>query len=149
MYWQFVPVTSSDTTVQTVPLLTPMAPPVISNDIIANANAIFNMYKKDQTPVKSLSWHNKMLTQLACNFTADWETTARMLGLSEANVYTIRRDAMYSVKEQTVQMFQQWVMVNGSSATLGALTTALYESGAPYRNLLEVMHQCISTHIYI
>ena len=87
-----------------IPRYIPMAP-VISNDTVENANAIFNMYKDDQTPVKSLSCHNRMLAQLSCNFTTDWETLARMLGLNEASVYAIRRDYNNSVKEQAVQMF--------------------------------------------
>ena len=129
-----------DNTGKAVVLFIPMAP-MISNDTVENANAIFNMYKEDQTPVKSVSCHNKMLAQLSRNLTTDWETLARMLGLNEASVYAIRRDYIYSVKEQAVQMFQQWITVNGTRATLGTLTTAVYESGVPYWNLLEVMYQ--------
>ena len=36
--------------------------------------------------------------------------------------------------------------MNGSGATLGALTTAIYEAGPPYWNLLEIMYNYLSTH---
>ena len=121
--------------------------PTISSDTVDNANSIFSTYKGDTTPVTSLSLHNKMLIHLSHNFIADWKMLGRMLGLSDANVYAIGRDHEHSITEQAMQMFLKWVVVNGSRATLGALTTAIYESGPPYWNLLEVMYDCLSEHI--
>ena len=121
--------------------------PTISSDTVDNANSIFSIYKEDTTPVTSVSLHNRMLVRLSLNFIADWKMLGRMLGLSDANVYAIGRDHEHSISEQAMQMFLKWVVMNGSRATLGVLTTAMYESGPLYWNLLEVMYSCLSEHM--
>ena len=93
------------------------------------------------TPVMSIHSRNRMFAQLASNLTADWESLGRTLGVSEANMYAIRRDYMHSVSEQAVKMFQQWLKQNGSRATIQGLATAVYETGSQYWNLLRVLHQ--------
>ena len=99
----------------------------------------FSLLKSITTPVMSLPSHNKMFSQLASNLTAEWEQLGRALGVSEANMYAIKRDNMYSVTEQAVKMFQQWLRQNGSVATIQVLATAVYESGPKYWDLLQVL----------
>lgn len=101
-------------------------------DLMANSN-----------PVKSVRTHNKMFMQLAMNMTAEWEPVGRMLGIGEPKLYSIKRDFPHSVEEQAVQMFQQWLMKNGSRASLGSLATAVYDSGTQYRNLLDIIRKYV------
>ena len=93
----------------------------------------------DNTPVKSVRAHNKLFMLLAMNMVAEWEPVGRTLGIGEPKLYSIKRDYPHSVQEQAVQMFHQWLMKNGSRATLGALAKGIYEAGPPYRNLLDVI----------
>ena len=119
------------------------ATPVISNDTVENANSIFTMYKDSTT---LLSSYNNMLIQLSLGFVTDWKMLGRSLGIDDAIMYAIGRDHAYSVSEQAFQMFRQWITMNGSGATLGALTTAIYEAGRPYWNLLEIMYKYLHLH---
>ena len=79
--------------------------PVISNDTVENANAIFTMCKDTTIPVTSLPSYNGMLIRLSQGFVADWKMLGRSLGISDANMYAIGRDHAYSVTEQAMQMF--------------------------------------------
>jgi len=99
----------------------------------------FTDLKVNSDPVKSVRTHNKMFMQLAMNMKAEWEPVGRMLGIGEPKLYSIKRDNPHSVKEQAVQMFQQWLMKNGSRATLGILATAVHDSGQEYWNLLDII----------
>ena len=107
--------------------------------VMSEDEKIFSQLKTVATPVMSLHSHNKMFTQLASNLIADWEPLGRALGVSEANMYAIRRDYTYSVTEQAVKMFQQWLRQNGSGATIQGLATAVYESGSQYWKLLTTL----------
>ena len=107
--------------------------------VMSEDEKIFSQLKTITTPVMSLHSHNKMFTQMASNLTADWEPLGRALGVSEANMYAIRRDHTYSVTEQAVKMFQQWVRQNGSRATIQVLATAVHESGSQYWELLKIL----------
>ena len=124
--------------------MTVPATPVISNDTVENANSIFTTYKDSTVPVTLLSSYNRMLIQLSQGFIADWKMLGRSLGIGDASVYAIGRDHAYSINEQAFQMFHQWITMNGSGATLGTLTTAIYEAGPPYWNLLEVMYKYLA-----
>ena len=95
--------------------------------------------KANSNPVKSVRTHNKMFMQLAMSMVAEWEPVGRMLGIGEPKLYSIKRDNPHSVQEQAVQMFQQWLMKNGSRATLGILATAVYDSGQEYWHLLDII----------
>ena len=120
------------------------APPVNSPSGIPNveqANLIFTLLGGDDTPVKSIRSHNKMFMQLASKLMAEWEGLGRLLNLSEPDMYAIKADNIHSVTEQAVQMFRQWLMRNGSKATLGVLTTAVYDSGPQYWNLLDTVNK--------
>ena len=72
---------------------------------------------------------------------AEWEPLGRTLGLRDADLYAIRRDNEHSVVEQAVQMFRTWLDKNGSRATFGVLTTAVYDTGMQYWNLLETINK--------
>ena len=104
---------------------------------VEQANFIFVLLGGDATPIKSVRSHNQMLMQLASKLMAEWEALGRMLNVSEPDIYAIKADNIHSVKEQAVQMFQHWMRKNGSRATLGVLTTAVYDSGPQYWNLLD------------
>ena len=120
------------------------APPINSPSGMPNveqANLIFTLLGGDDTPIKSIRSHNKMFMQLASKLVAEWEGLGRLLNLSEPDMYAIKADNIHSVIEQAVQMFRQWLMRNGSKATLGALTTAVYDSGPQYWNLLETVNK--------
>ena len=104
------------------------------------ANLIFQLLSKDTTQVKSLRYP-KMFAFLAKNMTAKWEALARMLDLRENDLFSIKSDYRDSVQEQAVQMFHKWLENNGSAATIGSLTTAVYESGSAYWNLLDIINK--------
>jgi len=108
---------------------------------IDKANFIFTLLGGDTTPVKSVRSHNKMFMLLANKMMAEWEPLGRMLYVSDNYIFTIKRDHAHSVKEQAVQMFQQWLMQNGSKATIGVLITAVYDSGPQYWNLLDIINK--------
>ena len=82
-----------------------------------------------------------MFATLAKNMTAKWEVLARMLDLRESDVYHIKSDYRDSVQEQAMQMFRKWLENNGSAATLGSLTIAVYESGSEYWKLLDTINE--------
>ncbi|XP_065886265.1 uncharacterized protein [Dysidea avara] len=107
--------------------------------LASKENSRFADLKANSDPVKSVRTHNKMFMQLAMNMVAEWEPVGRMLGIGEPKLYSIKRDNPQSVQEQAVQMFQQWLMKNGSRATLGTLATAIYDSGQEYWNLLDII----------
>ena len=109
------------------------------------AKFIFQLLSKDSTPVKSLSVQ-KFFATLSKNMTAKWEGLARMLDLGENDIYTINSDYKGSVQEQAVKMFHKWLENNGSSATLGVLATAVYESGSEYWNLLDIVNKYAPKH---
>ena len=113
-------------------------PPDVPN--VEQANFIFTLLGGDATPIKSIRSHNKMFMQLASKMTAEWEGLGRLLNVSEPDIYAIKMDNIHSVTEQVVQMFRQWLMKNGSKATLGGLTTAVYDSGPQYWNLLDTIN---------
>ena len=103
------------------------------------ANLIFNLLGDDATQVGALSSHQRMLMSLAANMVAEWEALGRMLNVSEADLYAIKRDYMFSVQEQAVQVLRKWLDKNGSKATLGVLITAIYSLGPSYWNLLDIV----------
>ena len=78
--------------------------------------------------------------QLASKMMAEWEGLGRLLNVGEPDIYAIKMDNIHSVTEQAVQMFRQWLMKNGSKATLGGLTTTVYDSGPQYWNLLDTIN---------
>ena len=108
---------------------------------VEQANFIFTLLGGDTTPIKSVRSHNQMMMQLASKLMAEWEALGRMLNVSEPDLYATKADNIHSVKEQAVQMFQQWIRKNGSTATLGRLTTAVYDSGPQYWNLLDTINK--------
>lgn len=103
------------------------------------ANLIFNLLRDDSTQISTLPSHQRMLMSLATNLVAEWEALGRILDVSEADLYAIKRDYMYSVQEQAVQVLRKWLDKNGSKATLGVLITAIYSLGPPYWNLLDIV----------
>ncbi|XP_065919084.1 uncharacterized protein [Dysidea avara] len=105
------------------------------------ADLIFNLLGDDVTQICVLPSHQRMLMSLATNLLAEWEALGRMLNISEAELYAVKRDYMYSVQEQAVQVLRKWLDKNGSKATLGVLTTAVYSLGPPYWNLLDIISQ--------
>ena len=105
------------------------------------AYLIFQLLGKDTTQVKSLPSRQKMFAMLAKNMAAKWEVLARMLNLKDSDEYHIKSDYRDSVQEQAVQMFLKWLENNGSAATLGVLTTAVYKSGSEYWNLLDTINK--------
>ena len=116
-------------------------PPLGKISNIEQANFIFVLLGGDTTPIESVHSHNQMLMQLASKLMAEWETLGRMLNVSEPDIYAIKADNIHSVKEQAVQMFQHWMRMNGSGATLGVLTTAVYDLGPQYWNLLDTINK--------
>ena len=110
----------------------------------SQANLIFNLLQDDATQISMLPSHQRMLMSLATSMASEWEALGRMLNISEAELYAIKRDYMYSVQEQAVQVLQKWLDKNGSKATLGVLTTAVHSLGPPYWNLLHVINQYAS-----
>ena len=107
----------------------------------SRADLIFNLLGDDVTQISVLPSHQRMLMSLATNLLAEWEALGRMLNISEAELYAIKRDYMYSVQEQAVQVLRKWLDKNGSKATLGVLTTAVYSLGSSYWNLLDIISQ--------
>ena len=133
-------------TVVLIAFTVPPVTPVVSSDTVENANSIFNMCKDTTIPVAS---YNVMLIRLSRGFFADWKMLGRSLGVSEADMYAIWRDHAYSVTEQAMQMFRRWIEMNGSGATIGVLTRAIYETGSLYWNLLEIMYKYLSTLVNV
>ena len=129
-------------TVFLITFAVPAVTPVVSSDTVENANSIFNTCKDTTIPVAS---YNDLLIRLSRGFVADWKMLGRSLGVSEADIYAICRDHAHSFTEQAMQMFRRWIDMNGSGATLGILTRAIYEAGTLYWNLLEIMYQYLST----
>ena len=109
-------------------------------------NVVFSHLRNDTTPIKLLGSQQKLFMTLASNLAADWEILGRMLDVSEADVHAIRRDYKESVKEQTVQVLRKWLDTNGSKATVAVISTAVYESGSQYWNLLDLLHKQASKH---
>ena len=105
----------------------------------SQANLIFNLLGDDTTQVGVLPSHQRMLMSLAANMVAEWEALGRMLYVSEADLYAIKRDYMFSVQEQAVQVLRKWLDKNGLKATLGVLITAIYSLGPSYWNLLDIV----------
>ena len=108
---------------------------------VEQANFILVLLGGDTTPIESVRSHNQMFMQLASKLMAEWEALGRVLNVSEPDIYAIKADNIHSVKEQAVQMFQHWMRKNGSRATLGVLTTAVYDSGPQYWNLLDTINK--------
>ena len=109
---------------------------------IPDVNQIFIMLKEDTTPIRSCN-SSKMFMQLASKMTGEWAPLGRTLGISEANLYAINVDHIFSVTEQAVQMFLCWSKINGSAATFGVLATAVYECGPQYWNLLDIINSYV------
>ena len=103
------------------------------------ANLLFDLLKDDATAISALPSHQRMLMSISTNLAAEWEALGRMLNISEAELYAIRRDYAYSVQEQAVQMLRKWLDRNGSKATIGVLVTAVFSLGVPYWNLLDII----------
>ena len=101
----------------------------------------YSHLKNNTTPIESLPSHQTLLMTLAANLAADWEFLGRMLEVSETDIYAIRRDYRESTAEQTVQMLKKWLDTNGSRATVAVISTAVYESGLQYWNLLDILYK--------
>lgn len=112
---------------------------IVHENVMSEEERTFLQLNNVTTSVMSLPSHNRMFMQLASNLTTEWEPLGRTLGVSEANIYAIKRDNAHSVTEQAVKMFQQWLRQNGSAATIQVLATAVYESGSKYWQLLTVL----------
>ena len=125
---------------QRSPINAPQPSAPVSSHRNEQAKLMFDLLSKDTTQVKSLRYQ-KMFATLATNMTAKWEVLARMLEIRENNVFAIKSDHRDSVQEQAVQMFQKWLDTNGSTATLGVLSSAVYESGPSYYNLLDIVNK--------
>ena len=120
-------------------------PPAVSGK--DHFDLVFSLLRTDTTPIKSLGSQQKLFMTLAANLAADWEILGRMLDVSEADIHAIRRDHRESVKEQTVQVLRKWLDTNGSKATVAVMSAAIYESGAPFWNLLDILHKQASKHL--
>ena len=125
---------------QRSPFIAPQPSDSVSSQKNDQANLLFQLLSKDITQVKSLS-HQRMFATLAKNMAAKWEVLARMLNLGENDLFYIKSDYRDSVQEQAVQMFWKWLENNGSAATQGVLTTAVYASGSEYWNLLGIINK--------
>jgi len=117
----------------------PSAP--VANHKSDQAKLIFNLLQKDTTQIKLLHSYQKMFAMLARNMAADWKELGRWLGIEESSLYAIGKDHRDSVQEQANQMLLKWLEENGSAATLGILTTAVYELGPSYWNLLDIVNK--------
>ena len=86
-----------------------------------------------------------MLMELVSNLDAKWEALGRMLNVSEPDIDAIKTKFknVHMVEIQAVQMFEHWVRKSGSEVTVGVLVTAVYNSGAQYWNLLDIIHKYI------
>ena len=126
---------------QRFPFIAPKPSDPVHSQKNHQANLIFQLLNKDTTQVKSLHSHQKMFALLAKNMAAKWEVLARMLNLAENDLFYIKSDYRDSVQEQAMQMFHRWLENNGSAATLGGLTTAVYDSGSAYWNLLDIINK--------
>ena len=122
------------------PIKAPQPGATVSSEQNKQAKLMFDLLSKDTTQVNSLHSYQKMFAVLATKMAAEWEPLGRMLEIGENNIHVIRSDYRGSVKEQAVQMFHKWLEINGSSATLGILTGAVYASGSPYYNLLDILN---------
>ena len=118
----------------------PSGPPASQPDV-DQANLLYSLLAGDTTAVMKVRSHNKMFQVLATKMAVEWEPLARTLGLRDAEIYAIRRDNEHSVIEQAVQMFRAWMEKNGSNATVGVLTTAIYDTGMQYWNLLDIVNK--------
>ena len=125
---------------QRSPIIAPQSSDPVSTQKNGQANLLYQLLSKDNTQVQSVR-HQNMFATLAKNMAAKWEVLARMLDLRESDVYHIKSDNRDSVQEQAMQMFRKWLENNGSAATLGVLTTAVYESGSEYWNLLDTINK--------
>ena len=125
---------------QRSPIIAPQPSDPVSAKKNDQANLLFQLLSKDNTQVQSLR-HQKMFATLAINMAAKWEVLARMLDLRENDLFYIKSDYRDSVQEQAVQMFRKWLENNGSAATLGSLTIAVYESGSEYWKLLDTINE--------
>ena len=115
--------------------------PPASQPDVDRANLLYGLLAGDTTAVSTVRTHNRMFQTLATKMAAEWEPLARTLGLGGADIYAICRDNGHSVVEQAVQMFRAWIDKNGSSATFGVLTTAIYDTGMQYWNLLDIVNK--------
>jgi len=103
--------------------------------IKAHSDLRYSHLRNNKTPFGSLQSHQTLFMTLAVNLTANWEILGRML---DVDVNTIR---MVSVTEQAIEMFRKWLDTNGSRATVAAISTAVYESGPQYWNLLDILYE--------
>ena len=126
---------------QRSPINAPQPGAAVSNERNEQAKLMFDLLSKDTTQVKLLHSNQKMFATLVTSMTAEWEPLARMLEIGENNIHAIRNDYRGSVREQAAQMFRKWLEINGSSATLGVLTRAVYELGPQYYNLLDILNK--------
>ena len=121
------------------PINAPRPGATVSIEQNKRAKLMFDVLSKDTTQVNSLRSYQKMFAMLATKMEAEWEPLGRMLEIGENNIHVIRSDYR-GVQEQAVQMLHKWLEINGSSATLGILTGAVYASGSPYYNLLDILN---------
>lgn len=113
--------------------------PAASQPDVDKANLLYGLLAGDTTTVSTVQTHNRMFQTLATKMEDEWEPLARALGLSDAEIYAIYRDNGHSMVEQAVHMFRAWIDKNGSRATFGVLSTAIYDTKMQYWNLLETV----------
>ena len=132
------------------PGMIPQQRPTISQPGTTNKeyfDGVFSRLRNNVTPIKSLGSQQKLFMTMASNLAADWEILGRMLDVSEADVHAIKRDYRESVKEQTVQVLRKWLDANGTKATVAVISTAIYESGSQYWNLLDILYKQTSKFV--
>ena len=99
---------------------------------------IFTLLESDATPIYSIHSYNEMFSELAINMMGEWEDLGRKLNVDDLAIHSIQTHH-YTETSQAEQMLQHWLTSERSKATLGVLTTAVYDLGQRYWNLLNII----------
>ena len=99
---------------------------------------ILTLLESDTTPIYSIHSYNEMFSELAINMMGEWKDLGRKLNVDDLSIRSIQTHH-YTKTSRAEQMLQHWLKSEGSGATLGVLTTAVYDLGQQYWNLLNII----------
>ena len=87
---------------------------------------LFTLLGSDATPIYSIHSYNEMISEVAINMMGKWEDLGRQLNIQDLDICSIET----YIHSKTVL---------AERATLGVLTTAVYDLGQRYWNLLSII----------
>ena len=102
------------------------------------AHHIFTLFESDTTPIYLNHSYNEMFSEFAINMMGEWKNLGKKLNVDEVTINSIQT-CHPTETSRAEQMLQQWLKSEGSGATLGVLTTAVYDLGQRYWNLLNII----------